>query len=290
MPDVIRKFLFDGLPIRGEIIRLSNTVQAAFEHVDYAEPTQQLLGQAFAAAGLLSHTIKFAGRLNLQIQGDGPLSPIVVQSNQRLEMRGMAHGQPGQVTDNSLKALCGTGHMSITLTPDAAHDKQYQGIVPLTSTNLADTLEHYFATSEQLPTRLWLAANHNSAAGLLLQRLPGELPDQDAWERVVKLAETITDNELLSLPAEILLQRLYHQETVRLFAENPVTFKCTCSRARVADMLRGLGKQDLQELIAAEGQASVSCEFCGKEEVFDAIDAHQLFVINSPLVGSTHSH
>jgi len=288
--DQLHKFIFEGLPIRGEIIQLADTFEMACEHVDYPQPVQHLIGQALAATGLLASSIKFAGRLTLQLQGDGPVSPVVVQGDNHLQLRGMAHCQAVPLPDAQLNTLCGDGQAVITLTPDAAHDKQYQGIVPLERTSLAATLERYFIDSEQLPTRLWLVSQGHRAAGLFLQRLPGELADADAWERMVKLAETVTADELLSLPAEVLLKRLYHQETVRLFDSSPVKFKCTCSRERVANMLRGLGQQDLELLIEERGEASVTCEFCGNEQVFDGIDVRQLFSVNSPLVGSNRSH
>ncbi|HKJ88617.1 MAG TPA: Hsp33 family molecular chaperone HslO, partial [Gammaproteobacteria bacterium] len=167
----------------------------------------------------------------------------------------------------------------------------YQGIVGLEGGSVASALEEYFARSEQLPTRIWLASDGAQAGGLLLQRMPDrEEQDPDAWDRTVHLASTLTDRELLDLPPNDLLYRLFHEEEVRVFDPEYVNFRCSCSREKVAGVLRGLGRQEVEETLEQEGEVRVNCEFCGKAYVFDAVDAEQLFANISPSGGSDYRH
>lgn len=273
--DTLHRFLIERTNVRGEWVHLDATWQAVLARAEYPPAVRRELGEALAAAALLVATIKLKGSLILQINGDGPLSLVVVQAGGQKTLRGLARWS-GQVPEGSLKDKFGRGRIVITIDPGEGMDR-YQGVVGLSGERLADALAEYFERSEQLPTRLWLAADARRAGGLLLQSLPGEQRDADAWNRAVTLAETVTAEELLDLDAEQVLHRLYHEEDVRLFEREPVSFRCSCSRERVEGMLRGLGLDELHAILEERGVVEVGCEFCNATYRFDAVDVEQLF-------------
>lgn len=273
--DSLHRFLFERTNVRGELVHLDASWQAALERKDYPEPVRDLLGQALAAAALLSATIKIDGSLTLQLQGAGPVTLLVVQATAQRSLRGLAHWE-GEVQPGTFAELVGEGRLAITLDPGEIGDR-YQGIVDLQNDSLAHCLEDYFKHSEQLATRLWLTSNGESAAGMLLQELPAETEDHDAWARDVHLGETIKEEELLELPAREILHRLYHEEDVRLFEAEPVSFRCSCSRERIETVLRGLGHQEVLSIIEEQGAVCVDCEFCNQRYEFDPVDVEGLF-------------
>ncbi len=278
MHDTLSRFLFEETNVRGRHIDLDATWKAALKNTDYPLPVQGVLGELMAASLLLIGTLNIRGSLKAEVRGDGPLSLVVVQATSDKTVRGLAHWSGPVPTKTDLQGLMGaSGCLVLTLDPDE-EGHQYQGIVGLDRGNVAGVIEDYFEHSEQLPTRLWLAADGAHAGGLLLQRLPHrESDDPDAWDRTIQLANTLTNQELLSLPANDLLYRLFHEEDVRVFDPDYVNFRCSCSLQRVADMLRGLGRAEVQAVLAQEGEVRVQCEFCGKPYVFDAVDAEELF-------------
>jgi molecular chaperone Hsp33 len=228
------------------------------------------------ATALLSASIKFQGLLTLQLQSNqGPLRLLVVQCGGEGNLRGLARWQ-GEVSEAPLFTLCAEGTLVITVDPGFGKDR-YQGIVSLTGDSLAAALEEYFAYSEQLPTRLHLLANERTAAGLLLQRLPGETLEADAWKRIETLGTTLTDQELLNLDAQEIIHRLFHQEDVRLFEAQSMSFRCTCSRERIESMLLSLGYSEVKSVLQEQGRVSVTCEFCGMRYEFDPVDVEGLF-------------
>lgn len=274
--DVLRRFVFERTNVRGELVHLDATWRALLERRDYPEPVRDLLGQAMAAAALLVTTIKFNGSLIMQVQGDGPVSLVVVQAKADRTLRGLAHWTD-PVLPGPLAQLVGKARLAITI--DQGGDRErYQGIVALESEeHFAGALEDYFARSEQLATRLWLSAGPERAAGLLLQALPGETDDADAWNRTVQLADTLRGAELLELPHRELLRRLFHEEDVRLFEPEPVSFRCSCTRERIETVLRSLGYAEVKGIIEEQGQVSVDCEFCNQNYLFDPVDVEKLF-------------
>jgi molecular chaperone Hsp33 len=246
------------------------------ERRDYPPAVRRLLGEAMVATALLSASIKFQGLLTLQLQSNqGPLRLLVVQCGGEGNLRGLARWR-GEVGEAPLFTLCAEGTLVITIDPGFGKDR-YQGIVSLTGDSLAAALEEYFAYSEQLPTRLRLLANERTAAGLLLQRLPGETLEADAWKRIEALGATLTDQELLNLDAQEIVHRLFHQEDVRLFEAQPMSFRCTCSRERIESMLLSLGYAEVKSVLQEQGRVSVTCEFCGMCYGFDAVDVEGLF-------------
>lgn len=275
--DQMYRFLFEELGVRGELVQLGASWRAVRDHQVYPAAVAEQLGQGLAAVMLLSGTIKFKGSLIMQVQAAGPLNLLVAQASEQRTLRGLAHWQAEPETAGNLAVIYGEGRLVITA--EAPGGERYQGIVGLEGDSLADALGNYFARSEQLSTQLWLACDGKHAAGLFLQRLPGDpSDDKDGWERVAALAATVTDEELLGLSAEELLHRLFHEESVRLFDAEPVAYRCGCSRERIEDALRSLGRAEIDELIATEEQVKVDCEFCGREYLFDKVDAAGLFV------------
>ena len=278
--DSLHRFLFEEMPVRGEIVHLDAAWRAAAERVDYPPALGALLGEAMAAAVLLSSTLKFEGSLTLQLHGTGALQLLVVQCTSGLNMRGLARTADdfeGDIDGLSLQELTGKdGRMVITIEQDGRQER-YQGIVPLEGDGLAECFEAYFARSEQLPTRLFLAADKERAAGMLLQVMPGHEQDESSWQHVTTLGETITSEELRELDAGTILHRLYHEEDLRLFESAPVAFRCTCSRKRIADMLRSFGEEEVESIISEQDKVSVDCEFCGRNYSFDPVDAKALF-------------
>jgi len=273
-PDRLHRFLFEQQNIRGEFVQLDDSWREVLTRADYPAPLRAVLGEAMAAAALLVATLKISGSLTMQLRGSGPMHLLVVQAFSDGGIRGLARWH-GEVSPGSLASLSGSGQLVITIDPEEG--ERYQGIVPLIGEHLHDALAHYFNQSEQLPTRLWLSASDEAAAGLLIQALPGASEDEDAWNRVLHLGDTVTGDELRSLDVETLLRRLYHEETLRLFEPSPVMFQCSCSREKIINMLRQLGEDEINGIITEQGQIDVACEFCGKSHRFDSVDVRALF-------------
>ncbi len=272
--DVLCRFSFEDLGVRGLWVKLGASWQAAKQHQHCPDNVQQQLGQALTAVALLSATIKFNGSLILQAQGDGALKTLVAQATHEHKIRGLVRSADAVSTD-SLQDMFGTGNLVLTILRDNA--QPYQGIVPLEGDNLAAALETYFTQSEQLNTRLWLFANENQASGLLLQELPAQLSNRADWARIEILANTVTEQEMLELDCETLLYRLFNEEKVRLLDDYPITFDCSCSQLKIENALRLLGRQELESILEERGQIEVHCEFCNKYYRFDKIDVAQLW-------------
>lgn len=284
--DALRRFMFEEFPVRGEHARLEESWRAVLSRQDYPPAVRALLGEALAACALLASTLKFEGSLTLQIQGEGDLHLLVAQCSSKLELRGLAKWK-GDEPRGTLAELTGAGRLAITI-EQGRDQERYQGIVLADTDTLAACLEHYFARSEQLPTRLWLAADEERAAGMLLQRMPGAASGSPAdadegWRRAGILADTVSAEELLSLAPETLLRRLFHEEDLRLADERPLRFHCSCNRDRVESALRLLGREELDDLLLSEGRIEVRCEFCNKAYEVDPVDVERLLTEESPV-------
>ncbi len=274
--DTLQKFLFELAPVRGEIVHLDQTWQSVLDRHDYPKLLRDLMGELCAAAVLLAATLKLQGSLVLQIHGKGAVKLLVVECTGNLELRATAKWE-GEISSGTLRELVGDGRFVITLDPKDG-SQAYQGIVELEGESVADILQNYMTRSEQLDTRLWLAADEQRATGMLLQKLPEQKGhDADTWDRATQLANTVKPEELLSLPATELIHRLYHEEDIRLFDAQGVVFNCSCSRDNVARMLKMLGRQEVDEILAERGDVEVFCEFCNEQYIFDAIDAEAVF-------------
>jgi molecular chaperone Hsp33 len=287
-PDSLHRFLFEHAPIRGERVHLDASWRSVLERHDYPPLLRRMMGELCAAAVLLAATLKLEGSLILQIQGRGAIRLLVVECSGDLKLRATAKWE-GPL-HGSLPELVGDGRFVITLDP--RNGKQaYQGIVALEGRSVAEILQNYMSRSEQLETRLWLVADEHAASGMLLQQLPEQTAsDDDAWSRVTQLADTLHGDELMQLPTQELLHRLYHEEDVRLFEAQLVSFHCTCSRENVARMLRMLGAEEVESVLTERKTIEVHCEFCNHRYEFDKIDAAQLFSDGIPVTSSKTRH
>ena len=287
--DAAFRFTVERQAVRGEFVRLGPAWLALREHSDYPAPVRRLLGEAAAAAALLAATLKFEGELTLQMQGNGAVRLLVAQCTHDLRVRAVARFDAARcgADDPGFAALVGEGHLAVTL--EAEGGARYQGIVPLTGGSLAAALEEYFAQSEQLPTTVALGADDARAAGLLVQRLPqsgggaggadapGALAAREAeadrtLEDAREALSGIAPDELLARPVEELLRRACAGHDLRLYPPRAVAFRCRCSRERVAGMLRALGAEELDQIVAEQGAVTVTCEFCHRPWRFDAVD------------------
>lgn len=300
MTDQLKKYLFENRSVRVQAVRLDDTWRDARTHHTYTPAVRKLLGELIAASTLLAANIKFDGSLVLQIQGDGPISLVVVECRSDLSLRATVKVREGQTVpeDGTLQSLLnahGAGRFMVLLDPRRKTPGQqtYQGIVPLEGETVAQVLEHYMKSSEQLDTRLWLAADDHHAAGLLVQRLPdhggqpGEAPDE-AWNRATQLASTLGADELLAVDTDTLIHRLYWEETLLTFDPMNVRWHCPCGRERVAEMLRMLGRGEVDSILAEQGRVEVLCDFCGKPYLFDAVDCAGLFAAGAPIADTPH--
>lgn len=275
-PDRVRSFLFEQLDIRGAWVQLGAAWREMTAGRDYPEPVLELLGQLAGVTTLITANLKQAGRLTFQLRGDGDVSLLVMDCDEQLRLRGMARAAQ-TVTAGSLPALLGDG--ALTLTLDIADMRQpYQSHVPLQGDTLAAVFEHYLAQSEQAPTRLWLAANHETVAGLFLQALPGAAArDADGWNRVQILADTVQADELLGLGAIKLIERLFPEEDVRVYDPRSVSYHCPYDPAKIYSMLRSVGQAECETIIAERGEIRVHDDICNHEYVLDAAAVAALF-------------
>ena len=289
MADTLLKFLFRDAPVRGEIVRLQASWQQMLANHGYPAPVTRLLGEMTAAAALLAANLKFDGALIMQIQGNGPVRLLVVEVQPQMRLRATAKLRESAAiaTQDTLQQLTnpdGDGRCAITLDPTGRRPGQqpYQGVVPLTGETIAQVLENYLRQSEQIESRLWLAADENAAAGVLLQKLPQEggaaaRADVDTWPRVGALTATLTRNELLALAPDALAHRLYWEEQLEHFAPVEPRFECNCSRGRSGRMLMALGREEVDSILTERGDVEIICDFCNARYTFDAVDIGQLF-------------
>lgn len=274
MSDQVHRFIFDDSDVRGVHIQIQQSYREMLENHHYPPAVAALLGEFLVAAALLSVTIKFRGSLILQVRGDGQVPLIMAEANSNGDIRGIAR-DAGQAIGEDFHSLLGNGQLAITIDPEKG--QRYQGIVSLDGANLGACIEAYFRQSEQLATRLWLSADGETAAGILLQELPEQQSDAAVWQHLTTLADTVQQEELLTLSADRLLYRLYHQETVRVFEPKSLKFVCSCSQQRMESALVSLGREELESILSEQGKIDSHCEFCHRQFHFDAGDIANLF-------------
>ena len=290
--DQLQKYLLDDRSTRIQTVDLTETWHTGLAHQSYPPVVRDLLGELCAASVLLASNIKFDGSLVLQLQGDGPLALIVVECQSDLSLRATVQLRqefvvPDNATFQSLLNRNGNGRFIVILDPTDRQEGQqpYQGVVPMEGDSVAKVLEHYMKQSEQLDTHIWLAANEQRATGLLLQRLPdhGGMADdteahQESWQRTRILAQTLTTEEMLSESPETLIHRLFWEEPLLTFDAQPVRWFCPCTRERVGNMLKMLGRDEIESILSEQNQVDIACNFCGKPYTFDAVDCARLFI------------
>lgn len=290
--DSLHRFLFDDCDIRGEIVTLGDSYREVLSHNPQVPAIRRLLGEFLAAVGLLSSTLKFDGKIILQARGDGPLSTIMAECNHHNNLRGIVRTNSEiELSDElanhgSLQQLLGNGILVITIEPQRSENfsgtlERHQGIVPMDAENLAGCLEHYFYQSEQLSTRLWFAADNDVATGFLIQALPQQLitneeDNQDKWETIIALADTIKAEELLELEHATVLYRLFNEQPLRLYEPKALRFACSCSRERSANALLSIGKDEVESLLIEKGSIDIDCQFCNQHYHFAADEVRKL--------------
>jgi len=310
MSDLLKKYLTADHSTRIQTLRLDQAWQTGLSHQDLPARVVTLLGELAAASVLLAGNIKFDGSIVLQLQGNGPVRLIMVECTSALELRATAHVlEPAAISDaatlQSLMNADGQGRFTVLLDP-AGHQEgatAYQGIVPLEGDTVAIALEYYMQHSEQLDTRLWLAADAGQCAGLLLQRMPGKtaadgapVPPETAeatWTHCQALADTLKPAELLANAPDALIHKLFWEDDLLAFPDQPARWHCPCNRDRVADMLRGLGQAEIDSILAEQGHVHIACNFCGRPYDFDAVDCAGLFLDTAeqqPAPGSDSIH
>ena len=291
--DEVRRFIFENRPVRGHWVSLEGAWRKLRENTNYPPTVTQLLGEAVAASVLLAASLKFDGTLTLQLQGDGAVSLLVAQCTHDFRLRAMARCDRAAVRKlleeaprgASFRQLAGArGRVTVTIEADEKGTR-YQGVVPLSGASLAESLEAYFASSEQLPTRVLLAADENGGAGMLVQKLPDADDSEEiaeAWEGAQQGIARLTRVELLQKGIEDLLAHGFPGHDLRLFRSTAVHFKCRCSQGRVAGLLRSLGADEVRAVLKEQGSVIVTCEFCHRPYRFDEADVDVLFTEAAP--------
>jgi molecular chaperone Hsp33 len=278
----LRRFMLEEHPVRGHWVLLGEAWRELRSLQPYPPAVDELLGQTVTAAVLLAATLKFEGKLTLQLSGTGPVSLLVAQCTHDFRIRAVAQHAETLDPDSAFHTLVGSGRLVVTIEA-TERGTRYQGIVPLEGASMSSCLETYFATSEQLPTRLSLASDAEHAGGLLIQKLPaagGEAAGavtQEAWEQLSNGLNELAPAQLLATPIDALLPQLCGPFDSRLFSASEVQFECGCSRERVASVLRSLGQAEVDSVLAEQGSVTVTCEFCRRPYRFDAVDALSLF-------------
>tara|TARA_R110002124_G_scaffold134049_3_gene296676 strand:+ start:346 stop:1203 length:858 start_codon:yes stop_codon:yes gene_type:complete len=262
--DILNRYLFDNLHARGELVNLSQTFQEIVAPHNYPSGVKNLLGELVAATCLLTATLKFEGEIAVQLQGDGPIGYMAVNGNNLQEMRGIAR-MTSETNATVLKDLIGKGNMVITIRPK--NGEPYQGVVALEEETLAQCLAHYFEVSEQIPTKIWLFTDESTSqiAGTLIQLLPdaGDKAQQQAdFEHLCQLTNTIKSDEIFSVDSQELLYRLYHQEEVRLFEPQAISYKCSCSEEKCLNAISQIEPSELDNIIVEQGSVSMTCDYC----------------------------
>lgn len=276
--DTLQRFIFEQAPIRGEIVHVEKTFQTIMSQRPYPPEVKRLLGEAMVSCLLLASSIKFQGSINLQFQGDSRFSLLLVQCDHEFNIRAMAQYTDSEEPVDYAAAFL-EGKMMITINQDN-QTQAYQSMVPINSLAISDILMDYFAQSEQITTRVWLAVNDSMAAGMLLQLMPGQEDSQQReafWEYAVQLGQTVKEDELLSISNETLLYRLYNETDLRLFESRPTQFKCRCSVDKMKQVIKVIGEKEALELLKARKEIEVTCEFCNQHYGFDAIDVAVIF-------------
>ena len=282
--DTRQRFLFDDTHIRGEITTLSESFKAIQQRQDYPPVITAILGEFLVAASLLSATLKFKGIVSIQAIGQGTITSIMAECSNNTQLRGIVRGDYQSIGDNeNFKTLLGSATLAITIEPEGRD--RYQGLVPMDKDSLSECLEYYFDQSEQLSTKIKLAADQHTAAGVLIQEMPHSSNDEQArenWQHLSVLLESLKPEEQLELEHEEQLYRLFHEQKVRLFEPEKLQFFCSCSKARTAKMLVSLGADEVNQIIQEQGLIDVNCEFCDQHYQFDQSDIDEIF--NQPSV------
>ena len=283
MNSYLQRFLLEDLDIRGAVVRLDSVWQQMLAGRDYPSPVVQVLGEITATTLLLGSNLKQPGRLTVQLTGNGPISMLVIDCNESLRIRGMA--KYAQIVEQKpLPELLGNGQLVLSLDMDSMREA-YQSIVPLEGDSVTEIFEHYLKQSEQLNSRLFLAASTEAAVGIFLQKLPtANQRDIDGWSRIETLAATVNDHELLTLQSETLLMRLFNEETVRVYEPQSIDYGCHEDKEKVHSMLRSLGREEVDSILQEFGEVIINDDICNQEYRFDALAVDAIFSKANPTI------
>ncbi len=284
-PNEVRRFIVENQPVRGYWVDLESAWQDLRAHQEYPPAVRDLLGEAVSAAVLLAATLKFQGTLTLQLEGQGHVRLLVAQCTHDFRVRAVARLTEDEEAGDSFRSLVGEGGRVLVTIEAAEREMRYQGIVPLSGDSLSECLEEYFASSEQLPTRVRLAADGRRAVGLLVQKLPerdGEEPDPEspaalAWREAERGIESVRASELVGATLQSVLAGRFGAQDLRVFKGAPVEFACRCSESRVESVLKSLGADEIRDVLREQGTVEVTCEFCQRPYRFDAFAVERLF-------------
>ena len=273
--DTFYPFVLEHAGVRGSVVRLADAWSELCVHADNSPRVQKLLGESVVASALFAGALKFEGSLSIHLRNAGALRLLFAECTHAGELRGIARCAEGS-NESEIDLGKDGAQLAITI-ENTQTDTRYQGLIAAEASSLAEAFEGYFERSEQLPTRIMLVEGNGRCAGILLQKIPdtggsATASDSDAWNRVSHLLATLSPSELLDLPVETLLLRLFHEEGVRLHPGRPLAFRCGCSRERVLGMLRSLGRDEALAGLDDEGKLRVTCEFCNREHVLDEVD------------------
>lgn len=283
MSNYVQRFLLENLDIRGAIVHLDSVWQDILSGRNYPDPVTHLLGEMSAVTLLLSENLKQTGRLTIQLTGNGPVSMLVLDCTENLQLRGMAKCAR-QIETDSVPELLGHGQLILTLDMLSMRET-YQSIVPLNGGTIAEIFEHYFNQSEQLQTRMFLITTGSAIFGLLLQKLPNaDLLDPDGWTRAEALAATIHEHPLFELPVEEILVRLFYQETIRIFDARHVQYGCQANPAKIYAMLRSLGREEVDAILQEFGEVVIHDDICNREYRLDALAVDAVFRDAGPTI------
>lgn len=283
MNNYLQRFILEDLDIRGAVVRLDSVWQQMLVGRDYPTSVVQTLGEMTATTLLFGSNLKQPGRLTIQLSGNGAISMLVIDCNESLHIRGMAKCEK-IIECRSLPELLGSGQLVLSLDMDSMRET-HQSIVPLEGNNVTEIFEHYLEQSEQLHSRLFLAASDQAAVGIFLQKLPtADERDTDGWSRIETLASTVSDTELLTLQSETLLMRLFNEETVRVFGAQPVHYGCKENQEKVHSMLRSLGRKEVDSILQEYGEVVINDDICNRTYHFDALAIAAIFSKTSPTI------
>lgn len=286
--DAVVPFVFESLPVRGALIQLQKAWQRMQLGHAYQTSVLETLGHSAAATGLIAHSLDFDGTITMQLSGDGPLAMLVMQCTSALELRGMASA-PDLARQASFEELVAQARCAITVDAGAMR-RPCQGIIEVTGDSLADSLEHYYASSAQIPSHIHLVSEPASCGGILLQQMPEkDSPLEDDWRRLGLLAATLRPDDIAAGVGIDLLGKLFAEDDVRVFRPQAATFKCRCSRRRAEEVLRMIGESETGAALSEKGRIDVTCEYCGRTRSFDAVDISRLFS-DYALEGSDQIH
>ena len=284
--DTRQRFLFDDTHIRGEVTTLSESFQSIQQCQNYPPVVTAILGEFLAAASLLSATLKFNGIVSIQAIGQGAITSLMAECSNNTQLRGIVRGDYHNIgSEENFKSLLGSATLAITIEPEGR--ERYQGLVPLDKNSLSECLEYYFVQSEQLSTKIKLAANQTTAAGILIQEMPHSSEDKQAeenWQHLSLLLESLKAEEQLELDHEEQLYRLFHEQQVRLYDPEALQFFCSCSKQRTAKMLISLGFDEVNQILQEQDLIEVNCEFCGQNYQFNQADINEIFDESKPSV------